>query len=258
MTENNEIVVGPFFGGLGDSLQFSTLPELFSESKKQVFLWDVCKFRNDEIPRFVWDSNPFVSGRSSKERNAGDTDTFVYRGETDSHIKNIEISHGFEPTNVYPKVYVNPKKKLGVSNLDICDLGSFSLNFSVDEKSNMIYFAEKYKYTMVDHHRKIHQNVPKFNFHKSYVPFKINKASYHKIMTKNGNTIQINSIFDFWDILCSANSFLTVLSGGYHLAAAAKHHNPNLIIKCFITNKQSTEYLAKNMWKYPGIEYIYI
>lgn len=258
MIRSNGIVLGPYFGGLGDSLQFSTLPELFSESNKRVFLWDGCKFRNDEIPRLVWDFNPYISGKSSNDRDAGDTDKFVYRGETESHTKNIEISHGFEPTNTYPKIYVEPKKNLGIPNIDVCDLGSFSLEFSDNEKSSMIHYAEKHNYIMVDHHRKIDQNVPRFMFQKSFIPFQINNFTYKRLKSKGSNVIRINSIFEFWNILCSANSFLTVLSGGYHLAAAAKYYNPNLIIKCFITNKQSTKYLAQNMWKYPGVEYIHI
>ena len=65
--------IGAWHGGLGDSLQFSTLPEQFYKQQgRETFVADGCTFRNEEIYDLVWGCNPYVRGVQEGPRNAGD------------------------------------------------------------------------------------------------------------------------------------------------------------------------------------------
>ena len=258
MNQTEEMVLGPYFGGLGDSLQFSSLPEMYHQVNKRVLLWDKTTYRNSEVPDLVWNCNPFISGYSSKNRNAGDTDSFVYKGDTESHIMNIEISHGFPPTNLYPRIYAQPEKILSLADVDICDFGSFSLNFSRKERRKMKEMAISNKFLFVMHSNKVEENVSRLVLQKSIVPLRLNKFTYKRINPRSDQRIFVSSLRQYWNILCSSNSILTVLSGGYHLAAAAKIYNPKLKIVCLVNDFQSRNFLDKKMWKYPGVDYVKI
>ena len=62
------------FGGLGDHLQFSTLPEeFFKKYKKKVktYIFENSSFRNKEIYDLVWKKNPFIYGISKSKPNSG-------------------------------------------------------------------------------------------------------------------------------------------------------------------------------------------
>ena len=57
-----EIYIGAYHGGLGDNLQLSTLPELFSKRGHKVYVPDGFYFRNSGIYDLVWGNNPYISG----------------------------------------------------------------------------------------------------------------------------------------------------------------------------------------------------
>ena len=48
------------FGGLGDNLQFSTLPERFHRMNKTFSVSKENEVFNDEVTDLVWGHNPFV------------------------------------------------------------------------------------------------------------------------------------------------------------------------------------------------------
>ena len=91
LPHQKRIVLNPGWGGLGDALQYSTLPEQFWKQKGQnTYLYEGYKTRNSEIYDLVWARNPYVLGQSSGRPNAGDT--APYSNCTENFIKNIELS----------------------------------------------------------------------------------------------------------------------------------------------------------------------
>ena len=70
----SDVLLGSYFGGLGDNLQFSTLPEEFSKQQgRDTYIVSETTFRNKEIYDLVWGCNPYVKGVKDGRRTAGDT-----------------------------------------------------------------------------------------------------------------------------------------------------------------------------------------
>ena len=55
----SDVLLGSYFGGLGDNLQFSTLPEeFFKQQGRDTYIVSETTFRNKEIYDLVWGCNP--------------------------------------------------------------------------------------------------------------------------------------------------------------------------------------------------------
>ena len=69
----SDVYLKAWHGGLGDALQFSTLPEEFSKQQdRKTYIVEDAPFRNEGIYDLVWDKNPYVLGKKFGEWNAGD------------------------------------------------------------------------------------------------------------------------------------------------------------------------------------------
>ena len=91
------------FGGLGDHLQFSTLPENFKNSKKsKIYIFENSSFRNKEIYDLVW-KNPFVHGMSKLKPNSGHLEEIKFPKIKKNIIQNWEFAHSIKSKNKFPK-----------------------------------------------------------------------------------------------------------------------------------------------------------
>ena len=116
----NDVLIKAYHGGLGDCLQFSTLPEQFSRQQgRETYVLDESHFRNKEIYDLVWGCNPYIKGVKSGHWNAGDIPDIQFTNRNGYHscIRNWEELHGLTPTNDYPKIYYEPKKIEGYLSL---------------------------------------------------------------------------------------------------------------------------------------------
>jgi len=59
---SKKIIISQPWGGLGDNLHYSTLPELFSNKGYDVYISNNNKVRNSEIFDLVWKMNPYIKG----------------------------------------------------------------------------------------------------------------------------------------------------------------------------------------------------
>ena len=102
----SDVLIAAYHGGLGDSLQFSTLPEEFSiQQGRDTFVWDRAFFRNPEIAQLVWGQNPYIKGVKGGKWNAGDIPEIKFENVAGNSIGSWEQLHGLEPRNKYPKIY---------------------------------------------------------------------------------------------------------------------------------------------------------
>ena len=130
----NDVTLAAYFGGLGDSLQFSTLPEEFYKQQgKETYIWADAPFRNQEIYDLVWGKNPYVKGRKSGPRTAGDLLEYGNRKKTGDWIKDWESVHGLEPVNSLPKIYYKPEKVEGFEDTILVDFTSISIDHNWSE-----------------------------------------------------------------------------------------------------------------------------
>jgi len=58
---SKKIIISQPWGGLGDNLQYSTLPELFSKKGYDVYISNNNKVRNNEIFDLIWKMNPYIT-----------------------------------------------------------------------------------------------------------------------------------------------------------------------------------------------------
>ena len=68
---SKDIIIYEQYGGLGDNLQFSTLPELYSNNGFDVYIHTESKVRNSEIYDLVWGINPYIKGKKNGDSKAG-------------------------------------------------------------------------------------------------------------------------------------------------------------------------------------------
>jgi|688.fasta_scaffold18544_5 hypothetical protein len=225
------------FGGLGDNLQFSTLPEEFKNQKNLDFYIHQStynNFRNKEIFSLVWEMNPYFKGVSNNEANAGHI--HGYPG-LDNMICDIEIMHGLECKNNTFKLYYEPKKS-GSFNF-IFDLTSISLkDYYTQNKEQLSKIVEE---ILEDYDTDIY-----------FVEFiNLKSKDYFPIINiPKAKKIEIKSIFEYCDVLSSCNNFVGLHSGGSHLATTYKNKfgfKVNLI-----------ESVHTNGWRMNGVNYIKI
>ena len=117
------------YGGLGDNLQFSTLPELFSKQGYDVYIHSNNAVRNKEIEDLVWNKNPFIKGKINGEPNIGPhiwDKSSIKQIPENSFIETMELRHGLEKTNKYPKIYYEPKILENLNNKTIIDINAIS------------------------------------------------------------------------------------------------------------------------------------
>ena len=146
----SDVYLKAWHGGLGDALQFSTLPEEFEKQQgRKTYIVADAPFRNEGIYDLVWDKNPYVHGKKFGEWNAGDLPSIPYREDgfleengTGNMIPNWEKFHGLKPTNKYPKIYYEPEKDKGVKDLFIVDFTSTTVS---DNKEDVIKCLEQIK-----------------------------------------------------------------------------------------------------------------
>lgn len=212
------------YGGLGDHLAFSTLPEICSKNNYDFYISKKSKFRHNEIYSLVWEINPYFNGLSDEEPNCGHgnyTNLEGYNYNISLH-RNFEIKMGFgdcvlENKSEYPSIYYNPKKITKYENHILIDLNSFSLfDYNIDiiknhiEKHNdskILFILPTYSSSVLD-----------INF--------FNHLNMTQIKTKD--------IFHYVDLIFSCKKFICLWSGSSVLSATIKNqYNKDLEIDCF-------------------------
>jgi hypothetical protein len=207
-----EIGIKAYFGGLGDSIQFSTLPERFSDLGYKVYLVDDAEFRTNQTKELVWDYNPHILGQKNIKWVLGDTPGKIYENKFDNFIKNWEYIHGLIPINEFPKLYYKP---LWVDNIEgIIDISTTTLNYDIGV---LIDDIKNY----------ITQNHPKTNF-------KLISNKNEKIIEAFGLEVIDVNLKDYVDIINSCKIFISVHSGQHAIAASLRNVNKDFKQICYI------------------------
>ena len=198
--ERQKKIIHIMYGGLGDNLQYSTLPKKFVEKGFDVYIADNSQWRNQEIYDLVWALNPYVKGLSSDIPNSGSVKKYLSISDDFSVVENWEAIHALKPTNKYPKIYYQPKFIEAYANKTFIDL-HYSSTYYDKEKLNKLV------------NEIIDEDIIEITF-----------AS--KVATKRGTDIQfknkivINSIFDYCDLIFSCKKLYTLFTGNSVLASA--------------------------------------
>jgi hypothetical protein len=233
-----EAIVHQPWGGLGDNLQFSTLPERFGSLGIRTLISTRNAVRNSEINSLVWGMNPFIDGVSDAEPNAGACRRAILDGlpMSLSFMERIETAHGLEPANRYPKIYYKPIPRPELSDAVIVDVDATAF------KTPPALIADYLDYLVANYHYRREELLQAQFVHKV-------ARNTHRIAGLA--TLKIASIFEYCDIIASCRALVTVHSGGQTLAVAVRGNKARPLIHCFCT---PTQFNSRN-YIWDGVEY---
>lgn len=211
-------IIRPYFGGLGDSLQFSTLPRRFSLIGDNPFLAYDVPYRNPEIKELVWNMNPYMRGESSNPPTAGDS-VVAYKNLKHGFIGNWEAAHGLEPPySKYPKVYYNAKNIPELNDKVLVDLSCTSL---YEEYMSIPDFSSLVKGFVGD-------NEAVVAVFKKQITHGTRLTIFYP-----ADTIEISDIFHYCDALVSCKKLVCLFSGPQVLASAL-HAQKKIDVDCLM------------------------
>jgi hypothetical protein len=229
------------YGGLGDHLQFTTLPEAFHQLGYETYISSRSHFRSKETWDLVWRDNPYIRGVSDEEPNCGHIGPFDLCHKEYSMNRNWELMFGAtdvttENDSRYPVIYYQPKNMPLYNDSLIIDLNGFSqpniYNFEViQDKVNNIIKENKFK------------NI--FNIMPSQANY---SKQTNKIEISGVKNVTSRDIFVYADMIYSCKRFVSIWSGGSQLDSAIKgKYNSKLDIDCFSDNTDHSFYNYDNV-----------
>ena len=237
----DDVILAAFHGGLGDNLQFSTLPEEFHKQQgRDTYISSQASFRNQEIYDLIWGCNPYIKGIKDGDWSAGDTPD-RHRVIESNCISNWEELHGLKPTNKYPKIYYEPEKVSSFDNVILVDLSSISITYDA-EKILKLYDAVK----------KTHEGMVFLS-----VEF-TNKIKGATIIEPDvTGVVEIESIFTYVDLMYSSFGVISLHSGQNHLAAAIKNqYNNDLEVYCLMDEYEYQRQKDKSIFVFDNVNYL--
>lgn len=237
------VVLSQSWGGLGDNLQLSTLPELFTDKGIDVYLstHNVYRNNNTDIKRMVWDENPFIKGTIDEPGSIGQNYYHkIQEGKAGSNIiKKWEIAHGFNIGDNYkqPKIYYKPKVISDVANKVIADFTAISTYGKYNLQKIKRYISENYTKDEL-------------------FIIKNKNGLFSNSHVETSNIIEYNDIFEYSDLISSSRKFICMYSGSSVLAAAVNTGKTNTI-DCILPSTREFSITAQEPWYYfTNINYI--
>jgi len=228
------------FPGLGDAMQFSMLPRRFTELGDEVYISSRSPYRNPEIPRLVWETNPYVKGYTDEEPNAGDGGGAILQHKTGQLLWNWEAAHGLTPQTKYPELYYEPKLIKAVEGKVLVDITSTS--------GKDMYEPDPIRDYLAAHTKKENVEVCLFS----------TGISIPMLLVDGYSMLFVEDIFHYCDLIYSAKKFITLHSGGMVLASALQKHKP-IDCDCLMTRHPVHLYgLTTKHHCYDNINYITI
>ncbi len=251
----SDVLIGAWHGGLGDSLQFSTLPEQFYKQQgRETYVADGCSFRNKEIYDLVWGCNPYIKGVKEGVRNAGDIPEIEFTNKNGyySSIANWEELHGLEPKNSLPKIYYEPKKLEGYEDTILVDLSSVSLKHNGDKSSFPPAYDED---EVLAEYKKVKERFPD----KKFAQVKFEQDLDSNSFTVDCDTVvTVKTIFHYCDLMRSSFGIVGLYSGQSALSAAIIEYNPDLISICLVSEAVYKKHCRQSGFIFDNLEYIII
>jgi len=240
------------WGGLGDHLQFTTLPEIFTNLGHEFYISDKSMFRSQEIYDLVWKTNPYCKGITSENANCGHLDNWgvnnpVVFDKTISMHQNIEKLYGVNSNYNYPKIYNTPKNLPEYNDYIVLDLNAFS----VADYSHNIEVIMNYIETLRG--KKVIYVLSESSYGRSIIDISyLNDYNFESIKTEN--------IFNYVNLIYSCKKFVSFWSGGSHLAAAIKSMYKNELeidcLKVSILTPSDWGITDKSFFWYDNVNYI--
>jgi hypothetical protein len=249
-----EVIFENHWGGLGDWLSISHLPEQLTLQKGyDVYLQENAVFRNEGIKELIL-KNPYIKGVKSGQTNVGDVPglTPAYQNLTGQHIVNWSVVHGLEPMTTHPKIYYTPTLIEDHQNVLLVDLTSITEQYTsnrVQEAVDLLKESRFLNHSLVYvSFVKALNSAEKDRFHGGRHE---DYGTAHKT-----NIWYIDNIFEYCDVLASVSGFISLHSGAHTLAAAIKNQfNSTLDNVCIIRKSNYDNCFKNGLFIFDNVEY---
>lgn len=239
------VIFGQPWGGLGDNLQFTTLPRLFSDIGEEFYISIHNQYRNSEIYDFCWRHNPYVLGTVDHFPTVGACAPDIGKGITNNIVSAAEIRHGFSGDGRYPEIYYDAKIVDGMEDKILVDLSAHTL---IKNGLDKFYNVDSL-FDLVDGSIP-RENVRFVTFKNIDIPYLSGGFDFEE------QEIEIESIFQYADLIHSSKEYYCLYSGGNAMAAAVKNKsNSNVKINCFLHGTVQ-EHLDKAFFIFDNVNYI--
>tara|TARA_Y100000310_G_scaffold263836_1_gene274297 strand:+ start:566 stop:1318 length:753 start_codon:yes stop_codon:yes gene_type:complete len=217
---DSPIIIGGHLPSLGDNLNLSNLPQLLYERHcKYTYISNDIWFHNIETYKFVWESNPFVKGRTDDPANITPIGCPTHGLWYPTFHQNY---FGFPDAPTYGKIWYEPKKIDVPENSVLIEISSRGYGLHLDNCRPVIENAIDNKYNSDFNFIGIRYNEPDNTVHRV-----LNDKEDIQIYT-------ISTVFDFCDLLNSVENYVGFNSGSMAIAASIKeYYNNDLNIDCF-------------------------
>jgi hypothetical protein len=235
------------WAGLGDNLQVSTIPRRFFEKYgyKGVYISNSNPYRNIEIKELIWDKNPYIAGFTDKKGiNIVDNGLVKFDGVT-PWIANMERIYGFEPPYTpRPEIYYDFKSEdvFNVKEKTIVDITCSNEN----DTMNKINYRQNIK----KYFNKLNTKITLVRLNNIKTTKTFTDYTNEIISNNDYEFIDIDSIYDYCEIIKNCKDYICTFSGSHSLAAAIRDS-----FTCFV----SEQYYKIKIFIYEGkINYVLI
>jgi hypothetical protein len=247
----NSAILHQPWGGLGDNLQFSTLPRRLHDEGIEFYVSSANAYRNNEIKKIVWDANPYVLDSDYDAKpNCGALSPRDISYNCRNIIEWNEARFNFKPKNSIPEIFYKPNLIDNLEDKIVIDIGAIS-SFS----------HNKYDLKNLKHNLKI--VIDTYEKDKIYIiesehspsPFAL-AESIKNLITKN---IKVENIFHYSDVIMSCEVFICLYSGSNVLSAAIRKNNTICYVPDSYSGDDEKIYSYVNSpkcWFFPNNTYI--
>tara|TARA_B100000401_G_C52812710_1_gene724751 strand:- start:3389 stop:4210 length:822 start_codon:yes stop_codon:yes gene_type:complete len=238
----NNYVLGQPWGGLGDNLQYSNLPSLYSTKGDNFSVSVLNHERNKNIYNFCWKNNPDTLGKVFKKPNIGWNiwikNLEKYKDRKDINIiQKNNLIHGFSEGDGFPTIQLN-KKYINLEN---------EFEYISDFNSITLVPSEK-------GWKKIFKEIGNTHLKNLSFPHVKDLTSSPKKFDEKDNLI-CSSFDDLISILSKTKYFICLNSGSHIIAASLKKYigKPDNII-CYIPGAKDVDH-PEGRFMFDNVEY---
>ena len=238
-----KVVFAQPWGGLGDNLQYSNLPELYDKEGKFFYVSFFNHTRNKPIHKFCWDENKFCSGKILKKPDIGWKiwiDTLQNHNDRKdiNIIQKNNLNHGFEEGEGYPSIKVD--KKLKNNNIKYKYLADFNAITTVPSNHGW---------------NQIQQHIGNTQLSMVSFPNVKNLTNAPDLFKADHYELFVDGFSDWLEVLSKTDTFICLNSGSHTLAAALKNiiGRPNNIVSFYPGAKDIKNPVGRYMFQ--NVEY---
>lgn len=232
-----EMVLLLKWGGLGDSLAFSTLPKLCHQNNIDFYLSSKCKnvFRNEEIFDLVWKHNPYFKGFSDKTPNAGNIhiSDLGRRSKNDSMIQCFERIYFKESINKYPEIFYEYNNIKELKDIILIEVSAISAESEYNQDKDNVYNTIN---TLIENEDK--NNLRLVNH---------TNIKQNDLFSFDFPTINTNNLYEYCDFIYSCKKLICLDSGSNSLSSAIVNKQKDNITKVDVIMVRDSGYTYDNL-----------